>query len=323
MHQPNQQGSTSSVSQTLMYSGNVPEQSHVINPQVQQRKTSQAAEALKFSGVPSGQNHVTTAQTHSVYSQTDASDETKPTKTFFPFLMHQQQPAEPLFNDVNKSQQQTIDHQNQKLRNPARSLPLLHIPVADPAANLDLNKMKLLEIPKRYSAGSTLLHFPKAETSSSQPSVPDLSKIKFLEIQPKTALRPHETKAEASRRAPILSKNWPLLHMAGSQDRSNGVDLSKVKLNASPPVVREAWPFLETSKREVTPKLIPLEKILAFEKGIRDRLSPFAEPVSLYSQEKENVRPPAENESRERKPHLDPNPDPVTEHQSKINAPSR
>lgn len=323
MHQPNQQGLTSSVSQTLMYSGNVPEQNHVINPQVQQRKASHAFEALKNFGAPSGQSHVTTAPTHSVYSQTVASEETKPTKTFLPFLIHQQQSAEHLFNDVNKSQQQTVDHQNQQLTNAARSLPLLHIPVADPATNLDLNKMKLLEIPKRSSAGSTLLHFPKAETSSSQPSIPDLSKIKFLEIQSKAAIRPHDTQTEGSGRASVSSKNWPLLRMGGSHDRSNGVDLRQVKLNAYPPVVREAWPLLETPKREVSPKLIPLEKILAFEKGIRDKLSPFAEPVSLYPQEKENIQPAAENGSRERKPPSDPNPDPPTEHQSKINAPSR
>ncbi|KAJ7372530.1 hypothetical protein OS493_019039 [Desmophyllum pertusum] len=108
--------------------------------------------------------------------------------------------------------------------------------------------------------------------------------------------------------------------MTGSQARSNVVDLGKMKLYENPPTVREAWPLLETPKKTETPKLIPLEKILAFEKGLREKLAPFSEPAR-YPHEKENIRPPLGNTLKHVKPHYEPNK--VTEQENKRNTASR
>ena len=128
-----------------------------------------------------------------------------------------------------------------------------------------------------------------------------------------------ESKGTSSAQAP--SKNWPLLRMTGSQGRSNGVDFSKMRLYEHPPVVREAWPLLETPTKVVTPKLIPLEKILAFEKGIRDKLTPFGEAPSRYPHEKENIRPLVQNKPVQMQSRLEH--DMIAEPENKRNTASR
>ena len=301
---PNHHGLTSPVSQTMPHSGNTFNQGHVSHDQDQQQLMSHASEAVavKHYGITSHQSHASHPPTHSVYSQTDPNEEIKPRKTFFPFLLHGQQPTDKLIDAANDSQKPpTLERNNEQFTNATRPLPLLHIPLADPAAKLDLSKMRLLEIPKR-SGDSTLLKFPKSKTTISQPTVPDLSKIKFLEIRPKTETRPRDTETDVSGRSPISSKDWPLLRMAASRDRLDGVDFGKEKLNVRLPLVREAWPLLESPKKEAN-------------------LPPFTEAISLYPLEKENIRPTEENESIQRKPCSDH--DSIAEPQNKRNAPSR
>ncbi|XP_068726687.1 uncharacterized protein [Montipora capricornis] len=320
---PNHHGLTSPVSQTMPHSGNTFNQGHVSHDQDQQQLMSHASEAVavKHYGITSHQSHASHPPTHSVYSQTDPNEEIKPKKTFFPFLLHGQQPTDKLIDAANDSQKPpTFERNNEQFTTATRPLPLLQIPLADPAAKLDLSKMRLLEIPKR-SGDSTLFQIPKSKTTISQPTVPDLSKIKFLEIRPKTETRPRDTETDVSGRSPISSKDWPLLRMAASRDRLDGVDFGKEKLNVRPPLVREAWPLLESPKKEAGAKLIPLDRILAFEKGIRDKLPPFTEAISLYPLEKENIRPTEENESIQRKSCSDH--DSIAEPQNKRNAPSR
>ena len=151
--------------------------------------------------------------------------------------------------------------------------------------------MRLLEIPKR-SSETPLLHLPETKPTASQSVVPDLSKIKFLEIQPKRELLENNTELEGLACAP--SKKWPLLRMTERQSHPTSIDLNKMRLYENPPSVREAWPLLETPTQAETPQLIPLEKILAFEKRMRDKLKPLTESPThpLYPHEKENIQPP-------------------------------
>ena len=322
-HQPDQQGLTSYGSQTLQPSGIPSEQDHLTRNRDDQRLTSLASQTPLYSGIPSEQGRVLRQTAHTVSSQTNPSTEPKPTMALFPLLLPQQQAPilqMQLPNATSNSQPTATQHQNHPLTSTSRNLPLLRFPTADPGSQLDLSKMRLLEIPKR-SGDSPFLHFPESKASSSQPTVPDLSKIKFLEIQPKKEIWPNtaESKGHGSAHAP--PKNWPLLRMTASQGRSNRVDFRKMRLCEHPPVVREAWPLLETPTKAVTPKLIPLDKILAFEKGIRDKLTPFGEAPSRYPHEKENIRPPVENKPVQMQPRLEPNN--VTEPEDNRNTASR
>lgn len=231
---------------------------------------------------------------------------------FFPLL--QQQQASTMQQPVPPPP--TTQNQNQ-----ARALPLLHFPIVDASTKLDLSKMRLLQVPKR-SEDSPLLHFPESKPTTSQPAVPDLSKIKFLQIQPKKEIWSNTAQPKGPGIEPAPANNWALLRMTASQARSNDVDLSKMKLYVNPPIVREAWPLLETPRprQAEAPRLIPLEKILAFEKGLRDKLSPFSEPAH-YPHEKENIRPPVENKPKLVESHSEPQK--VMEQENKRNTASR
>ena len=278
------------------------------------RVTSAASQTLQHSGIPSEQGHVThradqitntrgdgEVDARTAWVQTEPSMESKPEVPlpFFPSLQQQQasllQQQVPYF--TGNPPTPTTQYQNQR-----RDLPLLHIPVFDPASKLDLNKMKLLQVPKR-SEDSPLLHLPESNPTP-QPTVPDLSKIKFLQIQHKKEIWPNAAEPKGPGTAPVPANNWALLRMTGTRARPS-VDLRKMKLYENPPTVREAWPLLETPRQAEVPRLIPLEKILAFEKGLRDKLAPFSEPVH-YPYEKENIRPPGENKLKLVKTHAEP-----------------
>lgn len=94
----------------------------------------------------------------------------------------------------------------------------------------------------------------------------------------------------------ILFKDWFLLCMVVSWDCLDGVDFGKEKLNVCLFLVCEVWLLLESFKKEVGVKLIFLERILFFEKGIRDKLLLFIEVILLYLLEKENIWFIEENE---------------------------
>ena len=275
------------------------------------RVTSAASQTLQHSGIPPGQGHVThrsdqmtntrsdgEVDGRTVCVQTEPSVEPKPEVplSFFPLLQHQQasllQQQDPY--TVGNPPPPTTQYQNQR-----RVLPLLHIPVVDASTKLDLSKMKLLQVPKR-SEDSPLLHLPESNPTP-QPAVPDLSKIKFLQIQPKKEIWPNAAEPKGPGTAPVPA----ILRMTRTPVRSNGVDLSKMKFYENPPTVREAWPLLETPGRAEVPRLIPLEKILAFERGLRDKLAPFSEPAR-YPHEKENIRPSGENKMKLVKAHAEP-----------------
>lgn len=294
------------------------------------RVTSAASQTLQHSGIPSDQGHVThqfdqmtntrgdgEIDARTAWDQTEPSMEPKPDVSlpFFPLLQQQQ---------VSTLQQQvpyptsnppppTTQYQNQR-----RALPLLHFPVVDASSKLDLSKMKLLQVPKR-SEDSPLLHLPESNPTP-RPAVPDLSKIKFLQIQPKKEIWPNAAEPKGPGTAPVPANNWALLRMTGTPSRSNGVDLSKMKFYENPPTVREAWPLLETPRQTEVPRLIPLEKILAFEKGLRDRLVPFSEPAH-YPHEKENIRPPGENKLKLMESRAEPQE--IMEQENKRNSASR
>ena len=302
-----QQGLTLSVPQTSHYPGIASVQGQVtVNSQ--QGLISQAQE---YSGIPTEQGE-TNQTTHAVCVQTDSSSEPKPAVPFYPLLLQPQPPSRlqpPVTNATSNPQPP-----------PSRGLPLLHLPTADPASKLDLSKMRLLEIPKR-SGDTPLLHFPEARAATSQPAGPDLSKIKFLEIQPKKNVWDNTAEPNGPGIAGAPSQNWPLLRLMGSQSHSAGIDLSKIRLYENPPSVREAWPLLEIPKKTETPQLIPLEKILAFEKGIQGKLKPFTELPARYPHEKENIRPPVEN--KQTLFELRPKPATVSESKNKRNTASR
>ena len=114
--------------------------------------------------------------------------------------------------------------------------------------------------------------------------------MKLLQIQPKKEIWANAAKPKG----PGTELVPALVRMTGTPARPHGVDLSKMKLYENAPTVREAWPLLETPRRAEAPRLIPLEKILAFERGLRDKLAPFSEPAR-YPYEKENIQPPGEN----------------------------
>ena len=297
--QTDYQRMTSSASQTPQHSGMPPERGHVTHESVQITDTRGDGEIV--------------ARTASV--QTEPSMEPKPVAPLplFPLLQQQQASTAPqqVFYPTSNPQPPATQYQNQN-----RALPLLHIPVADASSKLDLSKMRLLQIPKR-SADSPLLHFPESKPSTPRSVLPDLSKIKFLEIQPKKELW---TNTAEPKGPGIASNNWALLRMPGSEARSNGVDFSKMKLYENPPTVREAWPLLETPRKTETLKLIPLEKILAFEKGLREKLAPFSERAR-YPHEKENIRPPVENKLKQIESQYEPQK--VTEQENKRNTVSR
>ena len=249
--------------------------------------------------------------------QTDPSMVSRPeVASFFPLL--QQQQASTLQQQVSYAISNPPPPPITQDQRQMRVLPLLHFPLVDSSSKLDLNKMRLLQVPKR-SEDSPLLHFPESQPTS-QTMVPDLSKIKFAEIQPQKDIWTKTTEPKGPGIEPMSINNLALLRMTGSQARSNVVDLGKMKLYENPPTVREAWPLLETPKKTETPKLIPLEKILAFEKGLREKLAPFGEPAR-YPHEKENIRPPLGNTLKHVKPHYEPNK--VTEQENKRNTASR
>ncbi|XP_078354068.1 uncharacterized protein LOC144638717 isoform X1 [Oculina patagonica] len=291
------------------------------------RVTSAASQTLQHSGIPSEQEHVTDRSgqmtntggdgeivARTAWVQTEPSIEPKQ-EVSLPFLpLLQQQQASTL-------QQQFPPPPTTQYQNQARALPLLHFPVTDPSTKLDLSKMRLLQVPKR-SEDSPLLHFPESKPTTSQPAVPDLSKIKFLQIQPKKEIWANTVEPKGPGTEPAPANNWALLRKTGSQARSNGVDLSKMRLYENPPTVREAWPLLETPRptQAEVPMLIPLEKILAFEKGLRDKLSPFGE-TAHYPHEKENIRPTVENKPKLVKSHSEPQK--VLEQENKRNTTSR
>lgn len=290
------------------------------------RVTSAASQTLKHSGIPSDQDHVThrsdqmtntrgdgEVDERMAWVQTDLTMEPKPEVPlpFFPLL--QQQQASTLQQQVpyatSNPPPPTTQYQNQR-----RVLPLLQIPVVDESSKLDLSKMKLLQVPKR-SEETPLLHLPVSNPTP-QPAVPDLSKIKFLQIPLKKEIWPNAAEPKGPGTAPVPA----LLRMTGTPARPNGVDLSKMKFYENPPTVREAWPLLETPRGAEAPRLIPLEKILAFEKGLRDKLAPFSEPPH-YPHEKENIRPPGENKMKLVKPHSAPQE--ILEPEDKRNTASR
>jgi len=279
------------------------------------RVTSAASQTLQHSGIPSNQDHVTyrsnqmpgtrgdgEVDARTAWVQTEPSMEPNPDASFPFFPLLQQQQAYLLQQQVpyavGKPPPPTTQSQNQR-----RVLPLLHIPMFDASSELDLSKMKLLQVPKR-SDDSPLLHLPDSNPTP-QPPAPDLSKIKFLQIQAKKEIWPNAAESKGPGTTPVPVNNWALLRTTESQARPS-VDLSKMKLYENPPTVREAWPLLETPRRAAeSPKLIPLEKILAFEKGLRDKLTPFSESPH-YPHEKENIRPPEENEVKLVKTHAKP-----------------
>ena len=266
------------------------------------RVMSAASQTVQHVEIPSEQGHVThrsdqmtstrgdwEVDERTAWVQTDLIVEPKPEVplSFFPLLQQASTLQQQVPYVTNNPPPPTTQYQNQR-----RVLPLLHIPVVDASSKLDLGKMKLLQVPKR-SEDTPFLHLPESNPTP-QPAVPDLSKLKFLQIPPKKEIWPNAGPGTA----PVPA----LLRMTGTPARPNGVDLSKMKFYENPPTVREAWPLLETPKRTEVPRLIPLEKILAFEKGLRDKLEPFSEPPR-YPHEKENIRPPGENEMKLVKPH--------------------
>ena len=287
------------------------------------RVTSAASQTLQHSGIPCEQGHVTDRcdqmtntgdvgeiAARTAWAQTEPGVEPKQhvSLPFFP-LLQQQQPS--------TLQQQVPPLPTTQYQTQARPLPLLHFPIADASSKLDLSKMRLLQVPKR-SEDSPLLHFP--EPSTPQPAAPDLSKIKFLQIQPKKEMWANTAEPKGPGIKPAPANNRPFLRMTGSQARSNDVALSKMRLNENPPRVREAWPLLETPRQAEVPRLIPLDKILAFEKGLRDKLTPFSEPAH-YPHEKENIRPPVENKPKMMESHSEHGK--VTEQENKRNTASR
>lgn len=291
-----------------------------------QRVMSAASQTLKHAEIPSDHGHVThrsdqmtstrgdgEVDERTAWVQTDPIVEPKPEVSlpFFPSLQQQQAsiPQQQVPYATSNPPPPTMQYQNQR-----RVLPFLHIPVVDASCKLDLSKMKLLQVPKR-SEDTPLLHLPESNPTA-QPTVPDLSKIKFLQIPPKKEIWPNAAEPKGPGTASVPA----LLRMTGTPARPNGVDLSKMKFYENPPTVREAWPLLETPRRAEIPKLIPLEKILAFEKGLRDKLEPFSEPPR-YPHEKENIRPPGENKMKLVKPHSEPQE--VVEPEDKRNTASR
>ena len=171
--------------------------------------------------------------------------------------------------------------------------PLLHLPRNNPSTNLDLSKLRLVGVPKKRD-GLPLLRMPETGHAS-QSGMPDLSKIKFLDIPPRTPLdlpqkpspRPDE---------PRTAPQWPLLRMTGNHAQTNGIDLSRMRLYEKPPTVRAAWPLLEAPKKAEPPTLIPLETILEFEKGLREQLMPSSTTKAAHG--KENIRPSVEYKQR-------------------------
>ena len=277
------------------------------------RVTSAASQTLQHSGIPSDQQMTSTRRDGEVdertaWVQTDPSMEPKPEVPlpFFPLL--QQQQASTL------QQQVPYTFGNPPPPTTQRVLPLLHIPVVDASSKLDLSKMKLLQVPKR-SEDSPFLHLPESNPTP-QPAVPDLSKIKFLQIQPKIVIWPNAAESKGPGTAPVSA----LLRTTGTPARPKRVDLSQMKFYENPPTVREAWPLLETPRRTEVPRFIPLEKILAFERGLRDELAPFTEPAR-YPHEKENIRPPGENKIKLVKAHAEPRE--ILEPEDKRNTASR
>lgn len=301
----------SSASQTQVHSGLLTGKEHFPRPLGPHSMPSSASQTQVHSGIPPDQDRVvgqSVQATHALYTQTEVSTEPKPVWPVFPLFLSQQPP-----------------HTSQQNRPPSGAqpiLPLLHLPFTDPASKLDLSKMRLLEIPKR-SSETRLLHFPETKPTASQSVVPDLTKIKFLEIQPKKELLENNTEQKGLGATGAPSKKWPLLRMTERQSHPTAIDLNKMRLYENPPSVREAWPLLETPRQTETPQLIPLEKILAFEKRMRDRLKPLAEPPThpLYPHEKENIQPPMGNKPAVVQSTASAAEQPVT--QNKRNAPSR
>lgn len=298
-------------SQTHVHSGILTREDHLIRPSGPQSLTSSASQTQVHSGIPPDQGLVVSQSvqaTHAMYTQTDVNTEPKPAWPVFPLFLSQQPPQ--------------TSQQNQPPSSTQRNLPLLHLPFTDPASKLDLSKMRLLEIPKR-SSETPLLHFPETKPTASQSVVPDLSKIKFLEIQPKRKLLENDTEQKGLSTTGAPSKKWPLLRMTERQSHPTAIDLNKMRLYENPPSVREAWPLLETPRQAETPQLIPLEKILAFEKRMRDKLKPFTEPPThlLYPHEKENIQPPMGNIPATVQSTASATEQPVA--QNKRNAPSR
>lgn len=282
--QTDHKGMMSSASQTFMHSGISAEQGHM--PRESEQSTN---------------NHVDeqiVAKTASV--QTEPAVELKPEGPLpFFYLLQQKQASTPqnqLYHPTSNPQPPTSQYQDQN-----RALPLLRFPVSDASCKLDLSKMRLLEIPKR-GTDFPLLQFPESKPSTSESVMPDLNKIKLLETHPKKELWTSTAESKEHRTAP---NNWALLSMSKHQAPSNGVDLRNLKLLENPPALREAWPLLEAPRKAETPKLIPLEKILAFEKGLRDKLAPFSERTR-YPQEKENIQPTEENKLKQKDSHSEP-----------------
>ena len=232
------------------------------------------------------------AKTASV--QTESGVEPKPEGPLPLFPLLQQQQASILQNQLyyptSNPQPPTSQYQDQN----RASLPLLRFPFSDASCKLDLSKMRLLEIPKRGTDHS-LLQLPESKPSTTESGIPDLSKIKLLEFQPRRELWKSTAEPKEHGTAP---NNWALLRMPKNQASSNGVDLRKLKLLENPPTLREAWPLLEAPRKAETPKLIPLEKILAFEKDLREKLAPFSKRTRHW-QEKENIQPNEENKLRQ------------------------
>ena len=305
------QSLTSSATQTQVHSGLLTGEEHFTRPSGPQSMTSSASQTQVYSGIPPDQGRVVSQSvqgTHAMYTQTDVITEPKPAWPVFSLFLSQQPPQ--------------TSQQNQPPSSTQRNLPLLHLPFTDPASKLDLSKMRLLEIPKR-SSETPLLHLPETKPTASQSVVPDLSKIKFLEIQPKRELLENNTEQKGLGTTGAPSKKWPLLRMTERQSHSTAIDLNKMRLYENPPSVREAWPLLETPRQAETPQLIPLEKILAFEKRMRDKLKPLTESPThpLYPHEKENIQPPMGDIPAMVQPTASVTEQPVA--QNKRNAPSR
>ena len=269
--------------------------------------TSSGSQMPVHSGISAGQGHMhresdqsidnrvdvqIVAKTASV--QTESGVEPKPEDPLPLFPLLQQQQASILQNQLyyptGNPQPPTSQYQDQS----RASLPLLRFPFSDASCKLDLSKMRLLEIPKRGTDHS-LLQLPESKPSTTESGIPDLSKIKLLEFQPKKELWKSTAEPKGHGTAP---NNWALLRMPKNQASSNGVDLRKLKLLENPPTLREAWPLLEAPRKAETPKLIPLEKILAFEKDLREKLAPFSKRTRHW-QEKENIQPNEENRLRQ------------------------
>lgn len=298
-------------SQTQVHSGILTRDDHLTRFSGPQSLTSSASQTQVHSGIPPDQGRVVSESvqaTHGMYTQTHVNTEPKPAWPVFPLFLSQQPPQ--------------TSQQNQPPSSTQRNLPLLHLPFTDPASKLDLSKMRLLEIPKR-SSETPLLHLPETKPTASQSVLPDLSKIKFLEIQPKRELLENSTEQKGLGTTGAPSKKWPLLRMTERQSHPTAIDLNKMRFYENPPSVREAWPLLETPRQAETPQLIPLEKILAFEKRMRDKLKPLTESPThpLYPHEKENIQPPMGNIPATVQSTASATEQPVA--QNKRNAPSR